>query len=73
VTAERRWLIEHLHAQADHLAAMTAALGESASPDELAVVRDHVFTIKETLEALAVPFATVANADWNDAIGTTHG
>jgi|tagenome__1003787_1003787.scaffolds.fasta_scaffold19496728_1 hypothetical protein len=73
VTVERRWLIEHLRAQANHLTAMVAAIDESASPEQLAAVRDHVFTIRETLQTLEVPLATVTNAEWNRAIGTTRG
>jgi hypothetical protein len=73
VTAERESLIGHLRAQADYLAEMTVALDESASPEQLAAVRDHVFTIRETLATLDVPLATVTNADWNRAIGTSRG
>jgi hypothetical protein len=70
VATERKQLIDHLRVQAAHLVSMTSGLSEEASPDALEAVRDHVFTIRETLSTLGVPLATVANIDWNRAIGT---
>jgi hypothetical protein len=71
VATERKQLIDHLRVQAAHLVSMTSSgLSEEASPDALEAVRDHVFTIRETLSTLGVPLATVANIDWNRAIGT---
>jgi hypothetical protein len=71
VSPDRESLVAHLREQAAFFVEMTSELSAAAAPEELAPVRDLVFTIRETLATLDVPLATVTNAEWNRAIGTT--
>jgi hypothetical protein len=72
MTDDRLWLLHHLNDQAHHLQSRTAAaLAEPNEPSRLAMARDAVFAIRETLDTLGVPLALVSNAEWSVEIGTT--
>jgi hypothetical protein len=69
---EGEWLLAHLDDQVRTLSTLTRIAREHpGDPGKLVEVRDQVFTIRETLDTLGVPYALVTNADWNRAIGTT--
>jgi len=71
---DRAWLLAHLAEQARYLAELVEQAGHaSGDAAQLLLVRDEVFTIRETLDTLGVPHALAANDDWNRAIGTTAG
>ena len=70
MSSEREGLIAHLQEQVEYLATLASELSDSASAEDLATVRDHIFTIRETLQTMGVPLATVTNAEWHRAIGT---
>jgi hypothetical protein len=64
---ERGWLLRHLRDQADALGSLTAAAAtDPASAQRLRDVRDQVFVMKETLDALGVPHALDAHDAWGD-------
>lgn len=68
----REWLLAHLEALAAHLLELTRSA--SQAPDDtgqLISLRDEIFTFRETLGTLGVPFALSSNADWNREIGMT--
>ena len=72
MTDDRLGLLQHLNDQAQRLQSLTAAaLAEPNDHSRLAVARDEVFTIRETLDTLGVPLALASNAEWNVEIGTT--
>jgi hypothetical protein len=72
MTDDRLWLLQHLTDQTHHLQSLTAAaLAEPNEHSRLAMARDEVFTIRETLDTLGVPLALVSNAEWSVEIGTT--
>jgi hypothetical protein len=72
--AYRAWLLNHLVAQAQALARFTeAAAQEPLDSARLILVRDEVFTIRETLETLGVPLATDSNAEWSRRVRSSEG
>jgi hypothetical protein len=66
-------LLRHLDEQARYLASLTAWAREN--PAETAVllrVRDEVFTLRETLDTLGVPHATLDNEGWRRVPHAEH-
>jgi len=71
--ADRQWLLDHLDGQARYLAALTRHARKHPDDAEvLTAVRDEVFTLRETLETLAVPYAVVSNDDWHTVPSVPH-
>jgi hypothetical protein len=69
----RNWLLQHLDHQARYLASLTAYARQN--PDDRAVllrVRDEMFTLRETLDTLAVPHALVNNTEWKRVPAGPH-
>jgi hypothetical protein len=62
---DRSWLLRHLNDQATYLASLTAWAAENPTDAGVLLrVRDEVFTLRETLDALAVPHVKVDNETW---------
>ena len=67
------WLLRHLDEQARYVALLTEWAREN--PAETAVllrVRDEVFTLRETLDTLGVPHATLDNDGWRRVPHAEH-
>jgi len=63
---DRGQLLRHLDQQARFLAALTAWASDNPQDHDILVrARDEVFTLRETLENLEVPYAAVSNSEWN--------
>jgi hypothetical protein len=61
----------HLHDQARYVAELTfAAQADPRNRDKLLAIRDQLFLMRETLDALGVPGALTTNVEWNRSIGT---
>jgi hypothetical protein len=67
--SDRPRLLNHLVEQVQTLARFTEeAAQEPLDSARLILVRDEVFTIRETLETLGVPLATGSNAEWSQRV-----
>jgi hypothetical protein len=67
------WLLRHLDQQARYVASLTAwARDNPTETDVLLRVRDEVFTLRETLDTLGVPHATVDNEGWRRVPRAAH-
>jgi hypothetical protein len=67
------WLLRHLDQQARYVASLTAwARDNPTETDVLLRVRDEVFTLRETLDTLEVPHATVDNENWRRVPHAEH-
>jgi hypothetical protein len=70
---DREWLLAHLDEQARYVATLTSFASEHRDdPDVLLRVRDEVFTLRETLDTLAVPHALADNAQWGRVPHASH-
>jgi hypothetical protein len=62
---DREWLLHHLRDQVTGLSALVqAAVEHPQEPERLLIVRDEVFTTRETLGTLSVPLAVASNEQW---------
>jgi hypothetical protein len=70
---DRDGLLRHLDEQARYLASLTTyARGHPYDLDVLLRVRDDVFTLRETLDTLAVPHALADNVQWGQVPHASH-
>lgn len=68
---DRDWLLKHLDEQAAYLKTLTeAARANPDEPSRVFGVCDEVFTMRETLDTLGVPYARADNDAWNRISGT---
>jgi|tagenome__1003787_1003787.scaffolds.fasta_scaffold17849109_2 hypothetical protein len=72
-TDDRDWLLRHLAEQARYLASLTDWARDNVSDDRVLLrVRDEVFTMRETLDTLGVPNATLSNEAWRRVPHVSH-
>lgn len=70
---ERQRLLRHLRDQTRYLASLaTWACDNPHDPDVLLRLRDDVFTLRETLDTLGVPYALVDNSAWGTVPHLDH-
>jgi hypothetical protein len=70
---ERDWPLLHLDGQARYLASLTTYASEHPDdPEVLLRVRDELYTLRETLDTLAVPHALTDNVQWRRVPHASH-